>query len=60
MADSWLTDGNCKECRRKNYCQKACTIHKRRREMGIRNADRKVFNERLGMDKIEEALKEGR
>lgn len=24
MADSWLTDGNCNECRRRNYCTKRC------------------------------------
>lgn len=24
MADSWLTDGNCSECRRNKYCNKKC------------------------------------
>lgn len=24
MADSWLTDGNCNNCRRKNYCSSRC------------------------------------
>ena len=28
MADSWLTDGNCKECRRQKYCNKPCKAHK--------------------------------
>lgn len=60
MADSWLTDGNCEECRRKNYCQKSCTKNKRRGNMIINNAVRKVLNERVGLDKIEEALREGR
>lgn len=27
--ESWLTNGNCEECRRKNYCSKPCTKHKR-------------------------------
>jgi len=29
MADSWKTNGDCKECRRKNYCRKVCTANKR-------------------------------
>ena len=28
MADSWKTDGNCAECRRKSYCGHACNAHK--------------------------------
>jgi radical SAM protein with 4Fe4S-binding SPASM domain len=28
--ERWLTDGKCSECRRKNYCSKACSAHKRR------------------------------
>ena len=28
MADSWLTDGNCKECRRRKYCSKECKAHR--------------------------------
>lgn len=59
MADSWKIDGNCENCRRKNYCSKPCTLNKRRREMIMHNAVRKVLNDRLGLDKIEEAY-EGR
>lgn len=33
MADSWKTDGNCDECRRKNYCKKVCTAQKERRKL---------------------------
>lgn len=29
MADSWKSDGNCEVCRRKNYCTKSCTAHKK-------------------------------
>lgn len=30
MADSWLTDGNCEECRRNKFCSKPCKAHKQR------------------------------
>ncbi len=29
MADNWKTDGNCNECRRKNYCGHKCTKHEK-------------------------------
>jgi len=32
MADSWKTDGNCAECRRKNYCKKQCSKNKQSNE----------------------------
>jgi len=28
MSDNWKTNGDCKECRRKNYCTKVCTANK--------------------------------
>ncbi len=59
MVDSWKLDGNCENCRRKNYCSKPCTLNKRRSSMIMHNAVRKVLNDRLGLDKIEEALKGG-
>lgn len=37
MADSWLIDGNCNNCRRKNYCSKPCTKAKSRRKSAIYN-----------------------
>lgn len=37
MADSWLTDGNCNECRRKNYCTKGCKKNKLRKERFVRD-----------------------
>lgn len=43
MADSWKTDGNCKECRRQKYCSKECTASKR----AIRAFIQKVVNEKL-------------
>lgn len=30
MADSWLTDGNCSECRRRKYCNNRCKKAKER------------------------------
>lgn len=30
MADSWLTDGNCENCRRKNYCSTECKLARQR------------------------------
>lgn len=30
MADSWLTDGNCDNCRRKNYCSTKCKLARQR------------------------------
>ena len=29
MADSWKTDGDCEVCRKKDYCNKSCTAHKK-------------------------------
>ena len=33
MADSWLTDGNCDVCRRRNYCHTPCKRSKVRFQM---------------------------
>lgn len=34
--EQWKTDGNCSICRRKPYCKKACSAHKKslQREIG--------------------------
>jgi len=29
-ADQWKRGGDCEKCRRKKYCSKACTMHKKR------------------------------
>lgn len=52
MADSWKIDGNCENCRRKNYCSKPCTLHKRRTKAIISQA----VNKALGLDKIYDAM----
>ena len=60
MVDSWkLKIEATVRIARKNYCSKPCTLNKRRSSMIIHNAVRKVLNDRLGLDKIEEALKGG-
>ena len=28
-SEQWLTEGNCKKCRRSNYCSKSCKAHKK-------------------------------
>lgn len=38
MADSWLIDGNCEVCRRKNYCKTECKKHRVKRKRSIYNA----------------------
>lgn len=30
MADNWKTDGNCNECRRRDYCNKMCRLARER------------------------------
>lgn len=48
MADSWLIDGNCEVCRRKNYCKTECKKHRVRRKRSIYNA----LMSATGADKI--------
>lgn len=36
--NSWLIDGNCKVCRRKNYCTTECKKHRVNRKRSIYNA----------------------
>ena len=38
MTDSWLIDGNCETCRRKNYCKTECKTHRVKRKRSIYNA----------------------
>ena len=56
MADSWKIDGNCENCRRKNYCSKPCTLNKRRREMMLHGVVGEALNKMLGLDKIYDAM----
>lgn len=55
--ESWKTDGKCENCKRKNYCQKACTLNKQRGKKAMHNAVNKFLNEKLGLDQIYGAMK---
>lgn len=48
MADSWLIDGNCENCRRNNYCKKPCTKAKRNHKNMLYGAVMRA----TGMDKV--------
>ena len=36
--EQWLSNGNCEECRRQNYCSKSCTARKQRENAMLKNA----------------------
>lgn len=38
MADSWLTDGNCSNCRREKYCSTPCKKAKSNRKKALYNS----------------------
>lgn len=38
MADSWLINGNCEECRRRKYCSTECKKHRVRHKRNFYNA----------------------
>lgn len=57
MADSWKIDGNCENCRRKNYCSKSCTLNKRRTEFMTRTAVRQAIEKATRLDKIYDAMR---
>lgn len=48
MADSWLIDGDCTNCRRKTYCSKPCKKATIRRNRALYNSTM----EYLGIAKI--------
>lgn len=37
MADSWLVDGNCNNCRRKKYCSTQCSKARQRAKTMLYN-----------------------
>lgn len=44
--EQWKEGGNCNECRRKKYCTKACTKHRKMRYELISQAiAKKIFKE---------------
>lgn len=36
--EQWKLNGTCSKCARDKYCNKECTVHKRKREQAIRAA----------------------
>ena len=53
--ESWQTNGDCRECRRKPYCKKMCGAKKRRRDRIQEQIVRQVFTETLaGADWLKE------
>lgn len=43
--EQWKESGNCKECRRKNYCKAACKVHKIRIKQELTYAVvKEIFN----------------
>lgn len=47
QTEQWKLDGNCKECRRKNYCKKYCSKRKRRINYEINNAISRALAKRI-------------
>lgn len=41
--EQWLLDGDCRICRRKNYCKRKCTIRSRREELSMRRLIRRLL-----------------
>ena len=50
--EQWKEEGNCKKCRRANYCSKPCKVAKER----LREAIRAKLAEKTGMDNFAEAI----
>ena len=55
MADNWLTDGNCNECRKNKYCKKSCSMHEKRKNIFIHNAFSKTKFGQL-FDHVQETI----
>lgn len=36
-ADQWKQGGDCEKCRRRKYCNKSCTMHKKRVDAIVMN-----------------------
>lgn len=43
MNDQWKLSGDCNLCRRRWYCKKPCTAHKRRKESFVKMAVQSVI-----------------
>ena len=54
--ERWLSDGDCRQCRRKDYCSKPCTKFKR----AYRAALDQAIREQTHIDEVKEAMRNGR
>ena len=43
MTEQWKMEGNCKECRRQEYCKQKCTAWKKRQDRIIREVASSLF-----------------
>ena len=44
--EQWLSDGDCRKCRKNSYCSKACTVRKRNGEKLLTNLIREKTGRR--------------
>ena len=42
-SEQWKSSGNCKECRRKEYCKQKCTAWKKRQDKIIHDVVASLF-----------------
>lgn len=54
--EQWKTAGNCKVCRRQNYCNHTCSKHKRRMYALMNNSMREKLKDKRILDKIKEDI----
>lgn len=52
--ERWKSDGDCRKCRRKEYCSKPCTMLKRAYKKALDQA----IAEKTHMDTLKEAMKQ--
>lgn len=56
--DQWLSDGNCKQCRRASYCKKPCRACKEKIENDMHEKIAQKIAEKTGIFMNIEAVKE--
>ena len=44
MTEQWKLEGNCKDCRRQEYCNKNCTAKKKKDQEIIKNIVGQAFD----------------
>lgn len=54
--EQWLLQGECKLCKRKNYCRTTCKARKNNINLGLTKAFRTGLKRRMGNDETETLL----